>query len=313
MGAQIDPSLLEVLREIPPLLPKYLPRRRVGVPVAGELASELGVERPLIFLLLHVDTTQSMYGRDEVTFAELRAHNPYQVIDDVSGPLAKLKEKGLVDESTVGRFTLSPEAHAAVDRLHTEATRFVARRVVLPTEDARRLADELRRAASALEADPRFAPFPGSHLAGFQAKSRYGDQSAPMVRIEQAVGELWGARDDAYTKAWREADMEGPPLDVLAHIWSGANTVGALCEALRAKQSPDDVESSLSWLVEREYVQREGDSVSLTPQGAMMREDIEHETDRVYFEPWPYTVEEAVWVRDELGRLVDGLATPSPS
>jgi hypothetical protein len=311
MGAQIDPNLLEVLRELPPLLPRYLQRRRVGVPVVGELVSELGVERPLVFMMLHIDTTQSMYGRDVVTFAELRAYNPYQVIDDVSGPLRQLVENGLVYESEDGGFGLSPEARAAVDRLHSEATRYVARRTVLPPEDARRLADQLRRAADALAADPHFAPFAGSHRVGFEAKSRYGDQSAPMVRIEQAAGELWGARDDAYMRAWREAEMEGPPLDVLSHIWAGSSTVGALCEALRARQTPEDIESSLGWLVEREYVQRDGDDLGLSPQGAMVREDIEHETDRVYFESWPYTVEEAAWVRDNLGRLVDGLATPS--
>jgi hypothetical protein len=175
-----------------------------------------------------------------------------------------------------------------------------------------RLAIELRRAADAEAANPALPSGPGSHLAGFRALARYGDHTFPMVRIEQAVAELWGARDDAYTRAWREADMEGPPLDLLSHMLSGAVTVSALCEALKSRQNPEDIESSLAWLVEREYVEREvdSDSVSLTPQGAMVLEDIEHETDRVYFEGWPYSLEQAVWVRDTLSRLVDKLSAP---
>jgi hypothetical protein len=180
--------------------------------------------------------------------------------------------------------------------------------MVLPVEETERLADELRLAADAVGANPALGASPGSHLLGFQAKARYGDRSAPMVRIEQAIGELWGARDDAYMAAWRAADMEGPPLDVLAHIWSGADTVAALGEALKMKQTPDDIESSLTWLVEREYAVRDGDSVALTPTGVMAREDIENETDRVYFDGWPYGIEEALWVKEKLAELVEGLA-----
>ena len=80
MGVQTGRELMDVLRELPPLMPKFLQRRRVGVPVVGELAASLGIERFLIFTLLQVDTTQSIYNRDEVTLAELRAYNPYQVI-----------------------------------------------------------------------------------------------------------------------------------------------------------------------------------------------------------------------------------------
>jgi len=308
MDAQPGPRLLEVLRQLPPLMPLFLQRRRVGIPIVGELMADLDVQRPLLFMLLHVDTTQSIYGKNEVTLGELRSYNPYQVIDDVSGPLYKCVERGLVLQSSDGGFTLSPEARAAVDRLHTEATVYVAKRIVLSVNDTEHLAGDLRRAADAVDANPALGPRLGSHLLGFKAKDRYGDQSAPMVRIEQALGELWGARDDAYTAAWREAEMEGPPLEVLSTIWSGNGTIHALNEALNVKQAPDDIESSLAWLVEREYATRDGDRVSPTPRGVMVREDIENETDRVYFDGWPYSISEANRVREKLGQLVEGLA-----
>ena len=38
-----------------------------------------------------------------------------------------------------------------------------------------------------------------------------------------------------------------------------------------------------------------------------MRHDIERETDRIYFDPWPHTYEEALCVCNTLTRLVDNL------
>lgn len=295
---------MAVLREIPPLLPQFLQRRRAGLPIVGELIAKLGIERPLMFTLLHIDLTEGIYGKEGVTLAEIRAYDPYSAIDRYSMPVGQLVALELVEESEDGAVRLSSEARSAVDTLHREAANFVAQKTPIAEADMERLASELRRAADALAADPTLLPRPGSHLMGYRALSRFGGHSAPMVRIEQSVGELWGARDDAHMAAWRAADLEGPPFDVLSHVWSGVNRVDALSDALKMKQTPDDVEISLAWLVEREYVERDGEAVGITSQGAMTREDIEHETDRVYFASWPQTREEAEWTRDRLREII---------
>jgi len=320
MARQIDPQLIDALRELPPLLPRFLQRRRVGLPAVGEIASELGVERPFMFVLVQINMVQGAYGRKGVTLPELQASDPYFVVDRFSMPIVELKERGFVLESSDGMLSLSGVAQAAVERLQAAGTAYVAGRIVLPIVDTERLAKELRRAADAIAADPYFAPFPGSHLGGYRALARYGNHAAPMVRIEQAIMELWGARDDAFTATWRAEDMEGPPLDVLSHIWSGLNTLEEIAQALKLKQTPGDIESSLVWLVEREYVERDSDPrtsfagsgplLSLTPKGVMVREDIENETDRLYFASWPHTIDEVAWVRDRLSVLVETLSAP---
>lgn len=300
-------DLMPTLRELPPLFPLFLQRRRVGLTTVGDLIAELGIERSLMFTMLHIDMTQGIYGKDAVTLAEMRAYDPYSAIDRYSEWLAQLVEKKLVHESVDSSLTFSPLARVTVDRLHTEATAFVARKTPVPQADMERLASQLRRCADALAADPLLSPRHGSHLMGYKALSHYGDNTTAMVRIEQAIGELWGARDDAHMAAWRAANLEGPAFDVLSHIWSGTGAQDALTEALKTKQTADDLESSLAWLVEHEYVQRDGDTVQLTAQGIMTREDIERETDRVYFEAWPQTLEEAEWTRDTLRELVNQL------
>lgn len=89
-------------------------------------------------------------------------------------------------------------------------------------------------------------------------------------------------------------------------------TVAEIAENLRFQQSAEDVESSLAYLVANEYIEQTGDEVSLTPLGVIVRDDIEGETDRIYFEPWPHTHEQAEWMLDKLRELVDNLPAPSP-
>jgi hypothetical protein len=309
MDGDNEGQLLDVLREIPPLIPQFLRKRRVGVVAPSEIAAELGIERPLLFTMVQFDYISGMHGQEGATLAQLRGYDPYEVIDRTSDPVAKLKEKGLVVEDEAGMLTLSSAARDAVDRFQAAGIEYVSKRQLLPPEDLARLADELERASAAVRANHLFESVPGSHLKGYVAAGKYGRGStAPMVRIEQALFELWGARDDAHTTAWREAALEGPPFDVLSHVWAGANTVGALAEALKYKQTPEDLESSLSWLAARELAERHGDDVRITPKGVVLREDVERETDRLYFDGWPFGVDEAVWVRDTLRELVDKLS-----
>ena len=59
--------------------------------------------------------------------------------------------------------------------------------------------------------------------------------------------------------------------------------------------------------MDKDYITRDGNSVQLTPQGALAREDIERETDSLYFAPWPHTLAEAEWLPDKLAQLVENL------
>src|SRR5205814_7980010 len=142
------------------------------------------------------------------------------------------------------------------------------------------LAHQLERAVEATLADPVLSPRPGSHLMGSRSLRTFGSDSdaPPMVRIEQAISELWSARDDAHVKAWRDAGMEGPAMTVLTEIWSSdSHTVGALQKALAGEQAPQDIESSLVFLLDKDYIMRDNDHIGLTPAGVLVREDIERE------------------------------------
>ncbi len=306
-----DPEIarLEILKLIPPLLPTFLTKRRAGLPAVEELMEELGIERPELFTLIHLNILQGSYD-GPVTPAQIRADDPYSTIDQETPILEALVEKGLVGRDNNGCYSLAARAKGAIARLHDAGRAHVGRLRPLPDEELEELARQLERAVQGILSDSALSPRPGSHLAGRLSLATFVEGAPAMVRIEQAVTSLWGARDDAHIRAWREAGCEGPSVAVLTRIWYGeAHTLNDLQKVLEYQQTPTDVESSVAYLVEKDYVARDGDDVlTLTPEGALVREDIERETDRIYFGSWPQTVGEARWTCERLTALVDDLS-----
>jgi hypothetical protein len=304
---------MDVLKEIPPLLPQFLRKRRVGLPAVDETYRRLGVERPALFMMIWLREVQGSYGGEPVTPAQLRvrARYVYSTIDTYTPLLTALKEKGFLLEDPDGGLALSPAAWEAVDRLHDAGRAYVARHRPLPDDTLQMLAHQLERAVAALLADPVLSPRPGSHLAGARSLAVFGDGAPAMVRTEQAIFDLWMARDDSHLRAWREAGLEGPPMQVLTLLWQGeASTATELQNILASDQTPADMESSLAFLLDKDYITRSEDVLELTPAGVLVREDIERETDRVYFASWPHTQPQAEWLRDTLSALVTNLSPP---
>jgi hypothetical protein len=298
------------LKELPPLMPQFLRKRRAGLAAPRLIAAELGIEPPLLFMLMQLRLTLGSYGRP-IILAETRnwSRYLYSTRDPMAEEIALLKEKELVEEDEEGYLTLAPQAWQAVEGVHEAGREHVAGLQPLPPEELESLRYQLERAVEGIMHDPVLSPRPGSHLAGSRSLATFGPDAPVMVRLEQAIYDLWLARDDAHIKAWRDAGMEGPPMQLLTLLWSGeVSTVSGLAEMLRENQSLEDVEASLAFLFDREYVERDGDDLKLTPAGVLAREDIERDTDLVYFASWPHTAEEAAWMRDKMRELIDRLA-----
>jgi hypothetical protein len=304
-------SRLDILRELPPLMPAFLRRRRAGLPALPALVKELGLDRDAFGVLWQMDKAHAAYHRRPVTLAELRADDPYSTVDHFSEHLAELQALGLVLAVGEARLTPSPVALDAFRRLHAAGREHVARMEPLPPDSLEQLAVHLEAAVDSLRDNPALAPRPGNHLTAAVALAVPREGAPAMVRIEQAISSLWAARDDAHTRAWRLAGMDGPPVAALTAVWGGeASTTRELEAALAGRQDPEGVESSLSDLAGRGYVSRHGDALEITPAGALAREDIERETDRIYFVTWPHTAAEAAEMRDLLRALIDNLPAP---
>lgn len=311
MSENTQDDRLAILKELPPLMPQFLLRRRIGAPVVAALMEEFGLDRMSFFMLPQIQQVIGSYGGEQVTLAQIRSYFPYHVIDPFTSGIALLKEKGLIEGDGIEGLSLSARGRGAIERLHTEAKEHVSRIEALPPEQAKSLANQLERAVEAITSDSVLAPRPGSHLAGSRSVAGIGNVESAMVRIEQAVYDLWMARDDAHMEAWRNAEMEGPAMSVWTLLWNGeASTIDELAAKLVMQQTKADIEGNLAYLFEKEYITREADTLQLTPEGSLAREDIERETDRIYFAPWPHTESKAAWVRDRLQALIDRLPAP---
>ncbi|HET6262596.1 MAG TPA: hypothetical protein VFG99_10225 [Chloroflexia bacterium] len=292
-------------------MPQFLRKRRVGLPAVKELVDSLGIERPHLFVLLFLRVVTGSYGGVPVSPAQVRAWDPYSTQDTHAEAFAALAGKGLVTEDAQGNLALSATGSEVVDRLHEAGRAFVAAHDPLPSEELEAVSALLGAAVEATLADPVLAPRPGSHLAGSRSLTTFGPDAPAMVCIEQAIYDLWHARDDAHMRAWRDAGLEGPAMPVFTLVWSGeAKTLPELAERLGGPGAVPQIESSLAYLVAGEYLEVDGEQVRLTPAGALVRDDIEHETDRIYFAPWPLSLEEAEWLRDHLRQLVAHLPVP---
>lgn len=301
---------MAALREIPPLMPQFLHRRRAGLPAVREIAGELGVPPPLLFSMIQVGFVAGSYGSEPLTLARICDWEPYTNRKMLLNRVEVLRQHGFLLEDGAGHLALTPQARSAVERLHAAGRAYVAQAKPLPPAKLSQLAATLQRAVQACVADPALSPKPGSHLAASRALATPDD--TPMVQIEQAIHDLWMARDDAHRRAWSAAGLEGPAVAVLSQLCLGANTAEEVSAQLAPGLTLPDVESSLEYLVSCDYATQHGDNVQLTPAGLLVREDIERETDRIYFAPWSHTVEEAEWLRDKLRALVANLTSPTP-
>jgi hypothetical protein len=315
---------IQALRELLPVMPRLLQRRRSGLAAEQQLAKELGIDTKAFMTMAHVSLVVGSYGGKEVSYEQLKGWDPYATVDASVENIANLKQEGLLLVGLDGKLSLSPQARSAIDRFHEEGRAYVAALKPLCTPELESVAHLLEAAVSAVLFNPMLVPRPGSHLAASRAlalgcgNGRDVPALPVMLRIEQAVSDLWLARDDAHVNAWRYVNawngngLTGPTIAVLTEIWSGtAHTVGELAQELSWRQTARDVESNLSYLVWHDYVKRDGEKVRLTRAGVLLRDSIEAETDRIYFIGWQHARHQVEWLRDKLKELVSNLPEPA--
>ena len=271
-----------------PLIPEFLTRRRAGFTFRLRVMEELGLDAPAFAFVVGGVALQSDEG------AHLQdIFNPYAtVFDGWHASAATARGAGLADE-VGGRWRATSKGRELARRVRTEADRYLATLQPIPASDIRRLADLLGRALAAIEA----SDVPKDHIPR-TARFR-GDAGVPMVALENAVFGLWQARDDCHMSAWRDVGFDGPSFDVLTRLWRKEAADEQELAGKLTQQRPDDVRAALARLRADGFVERE--TVTVTTRGSAARQQIEDETDRRFFAPWPEEVgAEAEWVQARL-------------
>jgi helix-turn-helix protein len=265
--------------EIPPLLPAFLNKRRSKVAYPLRKSEELGIDRPSL-----VWTVNLSYRGDKGGAAEPGdLDSAYSTIRERWLPMAAAaRGAGLVEERG-GRWHVTGKGRAIADELHREArAHYETLRPVAP-EDLAELARLLDKAFNAAAR----APEPSRRMHTPFAFAYRRDEPAPgsFAQLDAAIYGLWQVRDDCHMAAWRAAGISGPDLEVLTRVWRGeAADEDALAELL-PHITKDDIRASVARLRERGYIAP--NHLETTTEGARMRQQIEDETDRLFFAPWP--------------------------
>lgn len=255
----------------------YLRHYRSAYQAIEDHARELGVASENLSHLLRsaplLDSEGALRGNDLQRFASYDARGRWRASWDVA------TRAGLAER--VGEdWRLSDTGRGALARGDADWAAYIDRQPA-PAAAAEIVAAAVREIVShACPDDWRATMF----------ARRIAKEPRPMGALAKAlapVRALLGRRDDSHVAAWRASGYDGPTLDALTAVVSGARTLADVARALDSKQDQAQVERSLSALAGRGDIQRDGEAIHLTGKGHASRVAIEADTDRRFFGGWP--------------------------
>ncbi|HET9223702.1 MAG TPA: hypothetical protein VFO07_14415 [Roseiflexaceae bacterium] len=232
----------------------------------------------------------------------LQEFSPYNAPESLAKRQAEAAEKGLLAPVESG-YRLTEAGRSALRASFGAVYQALSTFEPLPAEEMRRLVDLLRRLVDASLAAP--APDDKSHLLASR-KTDPGAEVSLAARIDQYLTDLNGFRDDVHVAAWQPTGLDGPTWEALTMVWRGdAGTAEALAEKLTGRGwEPATYAAALRSLAERGWLSEQAGTYSATDQGRAFRQQVEDDTDRLFYEPWSKLDDaEAQELRSLLSRL----------
>jgi DNA-binding MarR family transcriptional regulator len=216
--------------------------------------------------------------------ARLHGFSPYNALESLAKRQAEAAEKGLI-APVEGGYRLTEAGRGALQASFGAVYQALSAFEPLPAGDTRRLVELLRRLVDASLTAP--APADKSHLIASR-KTDPGATVSLAAQVDQYLTDLNGFRDDAHIAAWQPTGIDGPTWEALTMVWRGdANTPEALAEKLTGRGLELPIyAAALRSLAERGWLAERDGTYSVTDQGRAIRQQVEDETDRLFYEPW---------------------------
>jgi len=255
------------------------------------------VELSLLCLMADEPATRSV--------AELhRAIAFYTAWDNLVARLDAAVDKDHLARAGEGRFAIGSRGRALMEERLAGAGVALAAIDPLPADQSRRLADLYRRVAD--EGVARLVdPWTFAHALRAQIRKDW----SPLTQSVRAHLCVATCRSQMHREAWSPADLEPPAMMVVTQVWQGN-----LSTADQARQvivgrgfSPEVAEGTLTILRERNVAETDGE-LRLTPEGEVLRQQVEDETERLFSLVWECLDEgEKDELADLMTRLRDGV------
>ena len=224
--------------------------------------------------------------------------NPYATRLTIFDHLPLLVEQGYLQQQGEG-YVVTDTGRILSNRIEMAARAYIGSLEVSPSLSLPALAVALVERVHCAWQSPE--PLIKAHQA--RTQRRLPVEKAPaLVQVEWAILGLWEVRDDAHMAAWRAYRFSGPVFDILSRIWSKeARTLPSFISTLGESQQPADIQQGILELTRSGYILLADDHFELTRQGQKIRDDIERETDRIFFASWGQMADdEVIWLGEQL-------------
>ncbi|SRR6266851_924389 len=294
-------TLMAARRTIVEQLSLFLQLRRREWTELQTFLDECHLTRPA-FSLLRALEGETVRGQT-LTLQQMQEDlfNPYATRFTIFDHLPLLVEQGYLQQQGEGYF-VTDTGRILSNRIEMAARAYIASLEVSPSLSLPALAIALvERVHCAWQSQE---PLIKAHQA--RTQRRLPVEKAPaLVQIEWAILGLWEARDDAHMAAWRAYRFSGPVFDILSRIWSKeAQTLPSLISTLGESQQSADIQQGIRELTRSGDIILADDHFELTRQGQKIRDEIERETDRIFFASWGQMADdEVIWLSEQLSNV----------
>lgn len=278
-----------------PLFPQFLQRRRAKADFPLRAMDRLGLDRPAYFSVIDLAIQNPRGARPEDV-----GNSAYRTTaEPLRAPFAAAESAGLVAWRD-GRWSLTAKGQSEIDQLRRAIDAYFAGLAPIERPELDRLARLLEHALGPLVSAE--APRTREHTPR-AARYRWQEPSSAFARLDAAIYGLWQVRDDCHMQAWSDAGLSGPILDLLTRVWRAEARSERELAGKIATQRAADVHDGLATLREQGLLAA-GSGLELTERGRATREQIELDTDRYFFDPWPDAVgAQAGWITERLGAV----------
>ncbi|GCE12392.1 helix-turn-helix domain-containing protein [Tengunoibacter tsumagoiensis] len=291
-------TLIVARRTIVEQLSLFLTLRRRKWTELRPFLDEYRLTRPAFFLLRALEGETVRGQTLTVQQMQESLFNPYSTRSVFLDDLPLLIERGYLQQQGDG-YVVTDAGRNLCNRIELAARAYLASLEVTPSISLSALVGALmERVYGSWQAQE---PLIKAHQA--RTQRRLSVERAPaLVQIEWAVLGLWEARDDAHIAAWRAYRFSGPVFDILSRIWSKeTQTLPGLIAILGESQHPADIQQGIQELIGSGYSILVDDHFKLTRQGQEIRDEIERETDRIFFSSWSEIADDKViWLSEQL-------------
>lgn len=301
--------LVQARRAIVESLPLFLQIRRRHWTGLQTFLDQGHLTRPAFSLLRALEEETILEQPLTVQHMQEALFNPYTTRFPWMEDLPLLVEQGYLEQQDES-YSVTKTGRLLLHQIERAARAYIGSLRLSPAISLPALAEMLVELVQRAWQAPK--PLIKAHQGRTQRRLSVEGASA-LVQVEWAILGLWEARDDAHIAAWCAARFSGPVVDILSRIWrKEAQTLADLMTILEGSQWPADIEQGVGRLAQWGYIIASGDHIELTLQGQQIRDQIEVETDHIFFAFWEQmAAHDVLWLAEQVNAVCASLRTLS--